>query len=205
MGEKRTVVVATGNAHKVAEIMQIIDVDGYEFVPISAVSGLEGYEPPIEDGATFIENARIKARAAHEATGLAAMADDSGIVVDALGGMPGIYSARYASMDGSDSGDADNNAKLLRNLEGVSDRQARFTCAIVFIDEQGAELVSEASVEGTIDDHEHGKGGFGYDPLFLPLEYGGGISMAELTAEQKNAISHRGKALRALRERLIEP
>ena len=197
----KTVVVATSNAHKVTEIMQIVDAEGYEFV---ALGTLGDFPSPVEDGETFVENARIKARAAHEETGLAAMADDSGLCVDALGGMPGIYSSRYAALDGSGEGDVDNNAKLLRALEGVpeAERTARFTCAIVFIDEDGSELSAVASVEGRIDDHLHGEGGFGYDPLFLPDEYGGELSMAELAPEQKNAISHRGKALRALKELL---
>lgn len=200
MESVKRVVVATKNEHKVAEIMQIIDIEGYEFVTLSS---LGDFPSPVEDGETFTENARIKALAAHEATGLAAMADDSGIVVDALGGMPGIYSARYASLDGEDAEDSSNNAKLLRDMEGIEDRTARFTCAIVFIDEDGSELSALESVEGRIDDHEHGAGGFGYDPLFLPDEYGGEVSMAELSPEQKNAISHRGKALRVLRAQLV--
>ncbi|MGI6217633.1 MAG: RdgB/HAM1 family non-canonical purine NTP pyrophosphatase [Coriobacteriales bacterium] len=193
----KRVVVATSNPHKVTEIMSIIDIDGYEFVPLSQ---LGDFPSPVEDGTTFLENAEIKAVAAHEETGLASMADDSGIVVDALGGAPGIYSSRYSGEHGND---AANNAKLLLELDGVEDRTARFTCAIVFIDEDGTKLTSEASVEGKIDDHEHGDGGFGYDPLFLPDEYGGELSMAELTMDQKNAISHRGKALRNLRSKLL--
>ena len=200
MGDVKKVVVATKNEHKVVEIMQIIDVEGYEFVTLSS---LGDFPSPVEDGDTFLENARIKALAAHEETGLAAMADDSGIVVDALGGMPGIYSARYASLDGGDADDSSNNAKLLREMEGVENRTARFACAIAFIDEDGRELSALGFVEGKIDDHEHGAGGFGYDPLFLPDEYGGKLSMAELSPEQKNAISHRGNALRALRTQLV--
>lgn len=197
------IVVATSNAHKVAEIMQIIDIEGCEFVPLGE---LGDFPSPVEDGSTFVENARIKAMAAHRETGLAAIADDSGIVVDALGGAPGIYSARYSRMDGdgSDGDDSANNAKLLSEMEGVADRTARFTCAIVFIGTDGRELVSQQSVEGRIDDHLHGGNGFGYDPLFLPDEYGGELSMAELTMEQKNAISHRGKALRDMRRQLVE-
>ena len=200
MGESiKRVVVATSNAHKVTEIMSIIDIEGFEFVPLGA---LGEFPEPVEDGTTFLENARIKARAAHEETGLASMADDSGIVVDALGGAPGIYSSRYADGAGDDA----NNQKLLSELaklgEGI-DRTGRFACAIVFIDEDGTELHAEATVEGRIDDHLHGEGGFGYDPLFLPDEYGGEVSMAEITMEQKNAISHRGRALRKLREQLI--
>lgn len=195
---KKTVVVATSNEHKVVEIMSIINIDGYEFVPLSK---LGSFESPVEDGSTFVENARIKALAAHKATGLAAIADDSGLVVDALGGAPGIYSSRYSGEDGNDEA---NNAKLLREMDGKTQRTGRFTSAIVFIDEDGSELVAQASVEGKIDDHLHGSNGFGYDPLFLPDEYGGKLSMAEITMEQKNAISHRGNALRKLRQMLIE-
>ncbi len=193
----KRVVVATSNPHKVVEIMRILDIDGYEFVPLSEVGS---FPDPVEEGETFIDNALIKARSAHGNTGLAAIADDSGIVVDALGGRPGIHSARYSGVHGDDGA---NNAKLLEEMEGVADRTARFTCAIAFVDEDGSELCSVESVEGRIDDHEHGDGGFGYDPLFLPDEYGGKLSMAELTMEQKNAISHRGKALRSLRDMIL--
>ncbi len=195
--QKKTVVVATSNMHKVTEIMSIVDIDGYEFVPLSK---LGNFPSPVEDGTTFTENARIKALAAHRETGMAAIADDSGLEVDALGGAPGIYSSRYCGDEGND---AENNAKLLREMQGKQDRTARFTCAIVFIDEDGTELSTKASVEGKIDDHEHGSEGFGYDPLFLPDEYGGELSMAEITMEQKNAISHRGQALRMLKDELL--
>ena len=196
MPDVKRVVVATSNAHKVTEIMRIIDIEGYEFVPLSE---LGEFPDPVEDGSTFLENARIKAMAAHENTGLASIADDSGIVVDALDGAPGIYSARYCGVHGDDGA---NNAKLLADMEGKADRTARFTCAICFIDDDGTEIDAVESVEGRIDDHEHGEGGFGYDPLFLPDEYGGELSMAELTMDQKNAISHRGKALREIRRQL---
>ncbi len=196
-GGVQTIVVATSNAHKVAEIMRIINIEGVEFVPLSQ---LGSFPSPTEDGATFIENARIKAMAAHKETGLAAIADDSGIVVDALDGAPGIFSSRYSGDEGNDDA---NNAKLLAQMEGKLDRTGRFTCAIVFIGADGRELVSQASVEGKIDDHLHGDGGFGYDPLFLPDEYDGAVSMAELTMDQKNAISHRGKALREMRDQLV--
>ncbi len=197
MAQVKRVVVATSNAHKVQEIMRIIDIDGYEFVPLSEIGE---FPDPAEDGSTFLENARIKAMSAHKNTGLAAIADDSGIVVDALDGAPGIFSARYSGVHGDD---AANNAKLLADMDGKPDRTARFTCAICFIDSDGSEIDAVESVEGTIDDHEHGEGGFGYDPLFLPDEYGGKLSMAELSMEQKNAISHRGKALREIRRKLV--
>ncbi len=196
-GATQTIVVATSNAHKVAEIMRIIDIEGVKFVPLSE---LGSFPSPVEDGTTFIENARIKAMAAHEETGLAAIADDSGIVADALDGAPGIYSSRYSGDEGNDDA---NNAKLLADMEGKANRTGRFTCAIVYIGIDGRELVAQASVEGQIDDHLHGEGGFGYDPLFLPDEYGGKVSMAEISMDQKNAISHRGKALRDMREQLV--
>ena len=177
--------------------MSIIDIEGYEFVPLSQIGE---FPEPVEDGTTFLENARIKARSAFENTGLASMADDSGIVVDALGGAPGIFSSRYA---GEECDNAANNAKLLAELEGVEDRTARFTCDIVSIDEDCTELTAVESVEGSIDLYLHGDGGFGYDPLFLPDKYGGSRSMAELTMEEKNAISHRGRALRKLKEQLV--
>lgn len=194
---EKTIVVATSNAHKVTEIMQIIDIDGYKFVPLKEMGE---FPSPVEDGKTFVENARIKAMAAHQETGLAAIADDSGIVVDALDGAPGIYSSRYSGDEGNDEA---NNEKLLREMQDKTNRAGRFVCAIVFIDENDKELVSQACVEGKIDDHLHGEGGFGYDPLFLPDEYGGELSMAELTMDQKNAISHRGKALREMREQML--
>ncbi len=194
----KKIVVATSNQHKIAEIMQIIDIEGYEFVPLSSFAD---YESPIEDGDSFLENAFIKARYAHKKTGLAALADDSGIVVDALDGAPGIFSSRYAGEDGNDKA---NNERLLHEMRDKTDRTARFTCAIAFVDEDGSELSSIASVEGRVDYHEHGDGGFGYDPLFLPDEYGGKLSMAEITEDQKNAISHRGQALRKLKRMLTE-
>ncbi len=194
------VVVATSNANKVAEIMKIINIDGYEFIPLSEFGS---FSDPVEDGQTFLDNARIKALAAHQNTGLAAIADDSGIEVDALDGEPGVNSARYSGVHGDDLA---NNSKLLANMENVrerSKRTARFTCAICYISEDGKEFSALESVEGKIDDHCHGNGGFGYDPLFLPDAYGGELSMAELTMDQKNEISHRGKALRSIREQLL--
>ena len=200
-------VVASNNAHKIREINEILQLPGYEFV---ALRSLGEFPEPVEDGATFEENARIKARDAHERTGLPAIADDSGLVVDALGGAPGIYSARYAAMeDGTtasaahDSADLENNARLLRELEAVGatepvQRTARFVCTIVFIDAQGEEHVASGACEGVIAHTAHGENGFGYDPLFLPDAYDHERSMAELSAVEKNAISHRGTALRNL-------
>lgn len=193
----RRIVVATNNAHKVDEIRSALSVDGWEFVTLADVGAVSD---PVEDGDTFLANARIKARAAHAVTGRAAIADDSGLVVDALDGRPGVYSSRYA---GEGATDADNNAKLLQELAAVPDesRTARFRSVIVFVDETGSETVGEGSCEGRIARDARGGGGFGYDPLFMP-DATPGRSMAELSMAEKNAISHRGAALQDLAAKL---
>jgi XTP/dITP diphosphohydrolase len=187
----RRIVLGTGNAHKVAELTAILGplLPGIEFLRYDGPS-------PVEDGDTFEANARIKARAAHRETGLPAIADDSGIVVDALGGAPGVRSARYAGTGRDD----DNRALLLERLGDADDRAARFVCAAVYVDDQ-VELVRTAVWEGTILRGERGAGGFGYDPLFVPAA-GDGRSAAELRADEKNAVSHRGTAFRALADAL---
>lgn len=193
----KTVVIATNNAHKVSEITTALNFEGWEFKTLRE-AGIESN--PVEDADSFEGNARIKARAAREAAGggVATLADDSGLEVDALGGAPGVYSSRYAGEDGND---AANNAKLLRELEGVAPekRTARFVCTLVFIDEGGSERVARGTIEGRIGFEERGSEGFGYDPLFLPDEFDGTLTLAEVSQEQKNAISHRGGALRALK------
>ena len=197
----KTVVIATNNAHKVAEITTALDFEGWEFKTLREL-GIESN--PVEDAGTFAGNARIKALAAHEASGgLAALADDSGLEVDALGGAPGVYSSRYAGEDGND---AANNAKLLAELENVPDdqRTARFVCTLSFIDEDGTEAVARGTIEGRIGYEERGEEGFGYDPLFFPDEYKGRLTLAEVSQEEKSAISHRGNALRSLRAVLAE-
>lgn len=193
----RRIVVATNNAHKVDEIRAALAVQGWEFVTLRDI---DVQSDPEEDGATFLDNARIKAHAAHEATGLASLADDSGLEVDALGGRPGVYSSRYA---GEDATDADNNAKLLAELGEVHEpaRTARFRSVLVLVGEDGSEIVADGACEGRIAFAASGEGGFGYDPLFLP-DATPGRSMAELTMAEKNAISHRGAALHALKEKL---
>lgn len=196
----KTIVVATNNENKLREIREVLSVPGWEFKSLREL-GIES--DPEEDADSFAGNARIKALAAHEASGgLAALADDSGLVVDALDGAPGVYSSRYAGEHGDDEA---NNRKLLTELEDVprDERTARFVCALVFIDEDGSELVAEGTVEGKIGFEERGANGFGYDPLFLADDLGGELTTAEVSAEQKNAISHRGNALRAMK-RLIE-
>lgn len=195
----KTVIIATNNAHKVEEIETALDFEGWRFLSLKQ-AGIASN--PEETGTTFVENARIKACAAYEASqDCAVLADDSGLIVDALDGAPGVYSSRYAGVDGDD---AANNAKLLRELEGVADgnRTARFVSVLVFIDVDGKETVAEGFVEGRIGHQERGSEGFGYDPLFLPEVCTDGKTMAELTQDQKNSISHRGNALRALKEKI---
>ena len=195
----RTIVVATGNMHKLVEIEAILSgvLPDVRFV---ALGQLGDFEDPEETGTTFLENALIKAEAAVEQTGLPAIADDSGLAVDALGGEPGVYSARYAGVHGDD---AANNAKLLANMEGVADgrRTARFVSVVALIDTDGLVTYGEGTCEGTVGHEERGENGFGYDPLFLPDDTPG-KTMAELAPEEKNAISHRFHALQALAAKL---
>jgi len=194
----RTVVVATGNTHKVDEIRSALDLPGVAFVAATELDA--GWPSPEEDGETFEANARIKARAAHERFGLASLADDSGLEVDALDGEPGVYSSRYA---GPCATDKENNARLLLALRDVAhtERSARFRSTLVFVAEDGTELVATGTCEGAIGFEPRGENGFGYDPLFHPLATPG-VTMAELSMAEKNAISHRGAALRELRRLL---
>ena len=191
----KTVVLATNNAHKASEIENALAMPGWEFKTLRQLNVVSN---PEEDASTFVGNARIKARAAHVASGgLAALADDSGIVVDALDGRPGVHSARYA---GEACNDEANNNKLLAELASVAweARTARYVCALVFIDTNGSEVVVEGTVEGKIGFERHGSGGFGYDPLFFPDAYNGQRTFAEVSQEEKAHISHRGEALRKL-------
>jgi len=180
------IVLATHNAHKVEELRKILGprLDGIELV------GYDGPEP-VEDGETFEANALIKARAAYAHTGLAAIADDSGISVDALGGAPGILSARYAGT----RDDGDNVRLLLERMSGVDDRTAHFTCAAAYVDGE-TELVELGIWPGRVLDATSGTHGFGYDPVFQPDGLPG--SSAELTPDEKNAISHRAMAFAKL-------
>lgn len=192
------VVIATGNAHKVAEIASALAFTGWEFVSRDEVGE---FEEPVEDGITFIDNARIKAHALFDALHEPVIADDSGLCVDALGGRPGVYSSRYAGADGDDLA---NNTKLLGELEGVplESRTARFVSTLVFIGGDGAEVTAEGTVEGRIGFEPRGDSGFGYDPLFCPAVFGFQKTLAEVTMDEKNAISHRGKALVDLADKL---
>ena len=191
------ITVATGNVGKIAEIASIIDVPGWSF---TAAGDLGEWPDVPETGETFLDNALIKARTAVELFGWRALADDSGLEVDALGGAPGVHSSRYA---GEDATDADNNAKLLAALADVPDaeRTARFRCVVVLVDRDGSVVTASGSCEGRIACEPAGDGGFGYDPLFLP-DATPGRTMAQLPLAEKNAISHRGAALRALRAEL---
>lgn len=194
----RTVVVATGNAHKVAEIQAALDLPNLTFVAASELQG--GWVSPEEDGETFEANARIKARAAYQRFGMPALADDSGLEVDALDGEPGVHSRYYA---GPCATDEENNERLLLALRDVphTERAARFRSTLVLVNEDGSELVATGTCEGAIGFEPRGENGFGYDPLFFPAATPG-VTMAELSMVEKNAISHRGAALRELRRLL---
>jgi XTP/dITP diphosphohydrolase len=192
-------VLASGNAGKLAELHALLGGDGFTLRAQSEF-GVDDVE---ETGLSFVENALLKARHAARATGLPALADDSGLCVDALGGAPGLYSARYAG-PGGDAGR--NIERLLRELDGVADeaRGASFHCCIVLLRHatDPRPLVVEGSWRGRILRAPRGDGGFGYDPVFLDPD--SGLAAAELPAAAKNAVSHRGRALAALRARLPE-
>jgi XTP/dITP diphosphohydrolase len=196
-GPLERLVIATANAGKLREFRALLA--GLPFEPVSQAS--LGVVPIPETGSSFCSNALLKARHAAAATGAAAIADDSGLEVDALGGAPGIYSARYA---GENADDAANNVKLLTALAGVPgpERRARYRCALVFVEGPAdhSPLTAEGVWEGFILEAPRGAGGFGYDPYFWLPELA--ASAAELDPAQKNRRSHRGTALRSLREQL---
>ena len=187
-------VLATANPGKKKELQALLDGSGVELVSLLEYPQLV---LPEETGTAFVANARIKARAVVEATGHWALSDDSGLVVDALGGAPGVHSARYAGLKACDT---ENNLKLLQALAEVPDdqRTAAFVCAVVLASPTGEEFVFEGTCCGRIGRRLVGSGGFGYDPLFL-VEPDYHLSMAQLSPAQKSALSHRGQALRKLR------
>ena len=193
----KQLVLASSNAGKLAELQPLLAGAGYELVPQGALRISDAWE----DGKTFVENALIKARHACRGSGLPALADDSGIVVDALDGAPGLLSARYAGVHGDSSG---NNRKLLAEMQGVpeSKRTARFVAVIVLLQhaDDPLPLIAQGTWEGRILTAPRGGNGFGYDPLFFDPLLGHGA--AELAPEVKNQVSHRGKALAALRQML---
>jgi XTP/dITP diphosphohydrolase len=183
------VILATANLHKVGEMRDLLP--GIDLQPLP-----EGYEPPVEDCDSFEANALIKARAAHAALGGPVLADDSGIESFDLDGAPGIYSARYA---GEGASDEDNLDKLLREVDASGgERRAAYVCVLALIDSDGTEHVFEANCEGRLLRERRGAGGFGYDPVFVPDDTDDERTMSELSADEKNAISHRGRAARLL-------
>ncbi|MDX1510920.1 MAG: RdgB/HAM1 family non-canonical purine NTP pyrophosphatase [Nitriliruptorales bacterium] len=187
------IVAATGNPGKLAEIQAILSGLDVELEPMP-----DDVEPAEETEDTFAGNALLKARAVVRQLGLPAIADDSGLEVDALGGEPGVFSARYAGASGSrDEIDAANNALLIERLRGVEDRRARFVAVVAFVTPDGGEWTARGTMEGRIIDEPRGDNGFGYDPHFL--SEGETRTNAELPPDVKNARSHRGAALRALR------
>jgi XTP/dITP diphosphohydrolase len=194
MNSLSRIVFATGNAGKVREMRAMLG-DAVELV----VQGELGIEEVEETGQTFTANALLKARHAAAASGLPALADDSGIEVDALDGAPGVYSARYA---GADASDTDNLNKLLHDMRHHANRAARFRCVLAFVRsaDDPEPIIAAASWEGSIANSPSGNGGFGYDPIFIDAQ--SGVCSAELAAAEKNARSHRGKALLVLQQML---
>ena len=187
-----TIVLATRNPGKISEIEALLTG-----VRIATAASFPGCPEPKESGRTFEENALIKARAVAGFTGKTALADDSGLEVDALGGAPGVHSARYA---GATASDGDNMGRLLDALSGVADRTARFRCVIAVVAPDGRTWTSDGVCEGRILREPRGESGFGYDPLFVPAGYDS--TFAELDARMKNRISHRAMALRRIAETL---
>ncbi len=186
-------IIASNNSHKIQEIKQILSG---KFDEILSLRDAEVYHETVEDGKTFMENALKKAREISSITDCASLADDSGLCVNALGGAPGIISARYASDGVRHTTDSENNALLLKNLENKEDRSAHFICAVALVYPDGREICAEGYMHGSIIKSPRGNGGFGYDPLFLPN--GENRTVSELSDSEKNAISHRGEALKNL-------
>ena len=187
-------IIASNNAHKLVEIKAILGEVFEEIVSLKE-AGID--HDTVEDGTTFMENAIKKAKEIAEISGCCALADDSGICVDALDGAPGIYSARFSGVHGDDKA---NNRLLLEKLEGADSRKAHYTCAIALVKPDGSTVTAEGYLHGEIGFEEVGENGFGYDPLFILPERG--CTTAQLTAEEKNAISHRAVALEELLKKL---
>jgi XTP/dITP diphosphohydrolase len=191
------VVLATRNEHKLRELRELLRPHELDPLP-------DEVELPPETGTTFTANALIKGRAAAAATGVPAVADDSGIQAAALGGAPGVFSARFA---GDGASDQENLDKLLRDVAPDADQGLSYVCVLAYVEPGGQEIVVEGRCEGELTHEPRGHGGFGYDPAFVPADYGDGRTMAELSQDEKDAISHRGRAARELRGRLnrVEP
>jgi len=183
-------IIASNNKNKIYEIKKILG-DKFEQILSQREAGIE--HETVEDGNTFLENATKKAREIAEISGCAALADDSGICVHALGGEPGIYSARYSGGHGND---LDNNNLVLKNLKDKQDKTAHYTCAVALVYPDGREVSAEGYMYGEITENSRGDRGFGYDPIFVPE--GESRTVAQMTDEEKNAISHRANALRLL-------
>jgi XTP/dITP diphosphohydrolase len=181
-------VLSTRNEHKVREFNGLLP--GWQVLPLPDEIVL-----PAETGETFAANALVKARTAAEATGMAAIADDSGIEAPALGGAPGVYSARYAGEPGNDEANLD---KLMAEVAKTDDATVEYVCAVAYVEPGGREEVFEGRCRGMLIEEKRGDGGFGYDPAVVPDDYDDGRTMAELTQEEKDAISHRGRAARDL-------
>lgn len=198
----KKLLVASNNEHKISEIKEILKDTNIEVIGLKEA----GIDVDVEEtGTTFMDNAYIKAKAIYDLLDnreeYIVMSDDSGLEVDILKGAPGVYSARYAGEHGNSK---KNNEKLLKELQGVEfeDRKGRFVCAVVLIASEGKEVKVQGAVEGYITDKECGKVGFGYDPVFYVKEFN--KTFAEMTSDEKNSISHRGKALQKLRDQIIE-
>ena len=190
-------IIASNNSHKIYEIKKIL---GGKFDEIVSLREAGISHETVEDGKTFLENATKKAREIAEISGMCALADDSGICIDALGGEPGIYSARFSGLHGGHGTDEENNKLVLKKLMGESNRAAHYTAAVALVYPSGEVITAEGYMYGTVIDAPRGERGFGYDPLFVPD--GETRTVAELTDEEKNAISHRARALAALLEKL---
>ena len=192
--KKMRLIIASNNRHKLEEIKAILG-DFFGEILSMAEAGIE--HETVEDGSTFMENAIKKAREIAELSGCCALADDSGVCVDALDGAPGVYSARFSGVHGDDKA---NNALMLKKLENSTDRRAHYACAIALVYPGGQTVTAEGFLHGEIGFEEEGENGFGYDPLFVLPEYG--LTAAQLSPEEKNRISHRARALAALCEKL---
>lgn len=202
--DEKIILIATSNEGKVREMEQAFEGLPVRLVPLSRLQEVlpeaGEIEEPVEDGATFMGNARIKARYYQERTGLSALADDSGLAVEVLNGAPGVYSARYAGVHGDD---AANNIKLIADIRahGTENAAAAYHCALVLALEDGRELSAEGTCTGFIRPEARGTEGFGYDPHFYRAD---GRSMAELSRAEKHKISHRGTALEMMKKLLVE-
>ena len=189
-------IIASNNAHKIYEIKKILG-DSFDEILSLREAGIT--HETVEDGTTFMENALKKAREIAKISGTPALADDSGICIDALGGAPGIFSARFAGEHGDDEA---NNRLLLEKLSGKENKNGHYTCAMALVFPDGREICAEGYMHGRITENSRGTHGFGYDPLFIPV--GETRTVAQMSDEEKNAISHRASALKLLVEKLGE-